>query len=106
MTTLHELLDLFYKIEATDRAQLKSITPLDETDYEISIYSDWIDGHRFYSKIFVVNAETGATTSGFDDIKWHVEVMYKETLEEQALRNKRQAVLNKLTAEEKELLGL
>ena len=106
MTTLHELLDLFYKIEATDRAQLKSITPLDETDYEISIYSDWIDGHRFYSKIFVVNAETGATTSGFDDIIWDIEVMYKEQMEKNELMKKRQAVLDKLTAEERDLLGL
>lgn len=104
--TIKELLDLLYKMQESGKAQLDSIKLLDETDYEISINSDWIDGRRFYSKIFVVNAETGATTSGFDDIIWDIEVMYKEQMEKNELMKKRQAVLDKLTAEERDLLGL
>ena len=105
--TLHELLDLLYKMQESGKAQLDSIKPLDENKYELSINSDWINGRRFYSKIFVVDADTGVTSSSYDDdIKWDIEVMYKETMKEKELRKKRQAVLDKLTAEERDLLGL
>ena len=105
--TIKELLDLLYQMQESDRAQLNSIKPLDENKYELLIYSDWMDGGRFYSKTFVVYADTGVTSSNYyDDIKWDIEVMYKEQMEENELMKKRQAVLDKLTAEERDLLGL
>jgi hypothetical protein len=109
--TLHELLDLLHKIEATDNVSVDRLKVTGENEYTLSIYSDWRDGGRFYIKEFTVCSSSGATSPDFDDIKWDVEVMYKETMEEKELQNKRQAVLDKLTVEvitdeEKELLGL
>jgi len=105
--TIKELLDLLYQMQESDRAQLNSIKPLDENKYELLIYSDWMDGGRFYSKKFVVHADTGVTSSNYyDDIKWDIEAMYKEQMEKKELIKKRQAVLDKLTAEERDLLGL
>ena len=104
--TIKDLLDLLYQMQESGSAHLDWIKPLNENDYELSIYSDWGDGGRFYSKTFIVDVETGATTPGFDDIKWDIEVMYKEKMKEKELQNKRQAVLNKLTEEERNLLGL
>jgi len=105
--TIKELLDLFYKMQESGKAQLDSIELLDENKYELSINSDWIDGRRSYNKIFVVDADTGVTSSNYyDDIIWDIEVMYKEQMEKNELMKKRQAVLDKLTAEERDLLGL
>lgn len=104
--TLHGLLDLLHKIDAADNVSVDRVKIAGENEYTVSIYSDWGDGGRFTTKQFTVCSSTGAVSPDFDDIKWDVEIMYNETMEEKELENKRQAVLDKLTDEEKELLGL
>jgi len=104
--TLHGLLDLLHKIEATDNVSVVGVKNTGENEYTFSIYSDWGDGGRFYIKEFTVCPSSGAMSPSFDNIKWDVEVMYKEAMEEKELQNRRQAVLDKLTAEERDLLGL
>lgn len=104
--TLHGLLDLLHKIEATDNVRVDRVKITGENEYTLSFLSDWGDGGRFYQKQFTVCPLSGATSPTFDYIKWNVEVLYKETMEKKELQNKRQAVLNKLTDEERELLGL
>jgi hypothetical protein len=104
---LHELLDLLHKIDPTYNVNVDKVKmEVLEDEYIFSIYSDWGEGGRFTTKQFTVCSSTGAVSPNFDDIKWDVEVMYKETMEKKELENKRQAVLDKLTNEEKELLGL
>ena len=107
LMNMKDLLDLLYKMQESGRAQLDSIKPLDENKYELSINSDWGDGGRFYSKTFIVDADNNnASSNYYHHIKWDIELMYKEQVEKNELMKKRQAVLDKLTDEERDLLGL
>ena len=105
---LNELLNFLSKTFAlVGQLRLEDIKLVDANKYEISIYSDWDDCDRYYTKTFTVCGETGETSKNFDDdIQWDIEVMFKEQLEEKETNKKRQAVLDKLSPEEKELLGL
>jgi hypothetical protein len=104
---LNELLSFLSKTFAlAGQLQLEDIKLVGANKYEISIYSDW-DVVRYYTKTFTICGETGETSKNFEDeIEWDIEVKVKEQLELNEMQKRRQAVLDKLSDEEKELLGL
>ena len=103
--TLHGLLDLLHKIDATDNVSVDRVKSTGENEYTFSIDSYW-GGLDAAKRQFTVRSSSGATSPDFDIIKWDIEVMYNEQMEKNDLMKKRQAVLDKLTAEERDLLGL
>lgn len=105
---LNELLSFFSKTFAlAGRAYIGNIKLVGANKYEVSVSSDWDDCDRYYSKTFTVCGETGETSKNFGgDIQWNIEALFEEQLEQIEKRAKRQAALDKLSAEEKELLGL
>jgi len=109
---LNDILDLLYKMSECDCCQFMGVEKLVSSNnsemYEFTMDSDWGDGGRYYRRSFTLTrCDSGfVQSSNFDEIAIDIDIMYTETIERKEKASKRKAILDKLTAEEREFLEI
>ena len=104
--TTTQLLDFFTKVETISAPpQVFKI----DGGYQVIVDYAWTGNARFYPESFIITDE-GVSKEGrnydFESMNELINQFVKEEEEREIKRQKRQEVLSRLTAEEKELLGL